>query len=167
MKTTHCNGLWFFLIGLSCLVLLSCQLTQSVLEAATPTTPPTNTPLPTPTETPTPPPTPTETPVPTATDTPTPIPSPTAPPSPTKVPPTRTPSVSKVTVVNNLNQMINISLSGQTYKAFSVRAHSTYNFEIPPGRYAYTFEAHNFYPQTGYIEFPPGPYTWNWGKAKP
>lgn len=167
MKSTSRTALWFCMIGLACLALLSCQLSQTVVEPASPTPPPTNTPLPPPTETPTqPPPTPTDTPLPPPTETATTVPSPTVPPPPTQVPPTDTPSLSLVTVVNNLNTTINISLSGPANKTFSVRAHSSYDFETPPGTYLYKLEAHNFYPQTGNVTFNPGPFTWTWGKAK-
>jgi hypothetical protein len=167
MKINSRKALWFLLIGLACLTLLSCQLTQTVLEQASPTPPPTDTPLPPPTETLTLPPPPTDTPPPPPTEAPTIVPSPTLPPTPTEIPPTDTPSLSIVTVVNNLGVTINISISGPANKTFSVRAHSTYTFETPPGRYAFRLEAQNFYPESGYVEFTPGPFTWTWGKARP
>jgi hypothetical protein len=169
MKSTSRLAVWLVFIGLVCLTLVSCKLGSFVLQQVTPTAPPTNTPLPTPvppTETPTLPPPPTNTPLPPPTEAPTAIPLPTDTPLPTPVPPTDTPSLSLVTVVNNLGQTINISITGPAQKTFSVRAHSEYTFETPPGQYTYRFEAQNFYPDTGYITFEPGPFTWTFGKAR-
>ena len=165
MKSIPRTVIWFCLIGLVCLTLLSCQLTQAVLEQASPTPPPTNTPLPT--ETPTQPPTPTDTPLPLPTETPTTIPSPTVPPPPTQVPPTDTPAMSLVTVVNNLGTTLTISIAKPANKTFSVSAHSTYSFEILPGTYTYRAEAKGFYPETGTVTFTPGQFTWPWGKTNP
>jgi hypothetical protein len=141
-----------------------------VVEQASPTPPPTNTPLPTATEAPTQtplPPTPTNTPLPTPTEVPTATPLPTDTPLPTAVPATDTPTLSLVTVVNNLTKTINITISGPANKSFQVRAHSEYYFETPPGTYMFKFEAQDFYPQTGSVTFNPGPFTWTFGKAKP
>jgi hypothetical protein len=167
MKPNARLAVWFCLIGLACLTLLSCQLTQAVLEPATPTPPPTNTPLPPPTEAPTQPPPPTDTPLPLPTETATTIPSPTLPPPPTEVPATDTPSMSQVTVVNNLGKALTISLAAPANKTFTVRPRSSYSFEIPPGTYTYRAEAQGFYPETGLQTFPPGPYNWIWGKESP
>ena len=164
MKLTSRTTLWFCLLGLACLVLLSCQLTQTVLESPSPTPPPTNTPLPPPTEAPTQPPPPTETPLPPPTETATTIPSPTVPPPPTEIPPTDTPALSQVTVKNNLGRTLDISIASPGNKTFSVRSHAEYSFEIAPGTYTYRAEAQGFYPETGTITFPPGPFTWTWGK---
>ena len=167
MRSTHRTAVWFYLIGLTCLALLSCQITQTVLEQASPTPPPTNTPQPSPTDTPTQPPTPTDTPLPAPTETATTIPSPTLPPPPTEIPSTDTPAMAQVELVNNLNAKINISLSGPANKTFSVNARSTYSFETPPGQYTYRFEAQNYYPETNFVTFVPGPNSWTFGKAKP
>jgi hypothetical protein len=163
MKTTSRFTVWFCLIGLACLTLLSCQLTQAVLAEPTPTPLPTQPPPPT--EAPTQPPPPTEAPtLPPPTEAPTVIPSPTLPPPPTEVPPTDTPSISEVTVVNNLSRALTISLAAPANKTFTVKAHSSYTFEVPPGTYTYKAEAVGFYPETGTQTFPPGPFTWTWGK---
>jgi hypothetical protein len=167
MRSTPRTAIWFCLIGLACLVLLSCQLTQSVVEQPSPTPPPTDTPLPSPTDTPTQPPTPTDTPLPPPTETATTIPSPTLPPPPTEIPPTDTPSITLLTVENNLGQKLEISLAGPENRTFSVRARSTFTIEIQPGVYTYQMEAQGFYPETGTLELPPGPFTWTWGKANP
>jgi hypothetical protein len=171
MRTRPRTAIWFCLTGLTCLVLLSCQVSQLIPGLASPTPTPTDTPQPSPTDVPTDTPiptnTPTDTPTPPPTATATPIPSPTVPPSPTEIPATHTPALSKVTVVSNLNQLINISLSGPENLSFQVQAHSKYEFETTPGRYAYRLQAKNFYDATGYVEFPPGPFTWTWGKAAP
>lgn len=165
MKSTSRLTVWFCLIVLVSLTLLSCQLTQAILEEPTPTPPPTQ--PPSPTEAPTQPPPPTETPLPPPTEAPTAIPSPTLPPPPTAVPPTDTPGMSQVTVVNNLGMPLTISLAKPANKTFTVNARSTYTFEIPPGTYTYRAEAKGFYPETGLQTFPPGPFTWTWGKENP
>ena len=165
MKSTSRIAVWFCLIGLVSLVLLSCQLTQAALESASPTPPPTNTPVPPPTEAPTQPPLPTDTPLPPPTEAPTAIPSPTVPPPPTEIPATDTPAISQVTVVNNLGRTLQISIASPGNKTFSIRSHSEYSFEIAPGTYTYRAEAQGFVPETGTITFPPGPFTWTWGKA--
>jgi hypothetical protein len=81
--------------------------------------------------------------------------------------PTETPGTSIVTVINNLNVPIQLSLNGPITKSFTVRAKSSVTIEIPPGKYSYYFKATNFEPSDGTIIFPPGPFTWRWGKAKP
>jgi hypothetical protein len=70
-------------------------------------------------------------------------------------------------VENNLGQKLEISLAGPTNRTFSVRARSTFSIEIQPGVYTYRVEAQGFFPETGTQEFPPGPFTWTWGKANP
>jgi hypothetical protein len=153
---------------LTCLVLLSCKFAnQTIIQIATATPPPTATSSPQPANTLTLSPTPTNTPFPT--DTPTPVPPPTKPPIPSKAlpVPTNTPGLSIVTVVNNLNVPIQLSLNGPASKSFTVRAKSSFTIEIPPGEYSYYCKATNFYPTDGKITFPPGPFTWTWGKAKP
>ena len=166
MRSTPATVVWFCLIGLACLVLLSCQFTQVLVEQPSPTPPPTDTPLPPPTDTPTLPPTSTltATPLPPPTETATAIPSPTVPPPPTEIPPTDTPSLSLVTVKNNLGKTLTITLAGPSSKKFSVNARSSFSFEIPPGVYTFRAEAQGFLPETGTQEFPPGPFTWTWGK---
>jgi hypothetical protein len=126
-------------------------------EAAKVTSTPTQ-PDPTDTATPTlsPSPTPSSTPKPTSTKRPT----------ATKIRATNTPRLSNVTIVNNMNVVINLTLNGPVIKAFSVQAHSSISFEIPPGIYTYTFKATNFYPDKGKVTIPPGEFTWTWGKAK-
>lgn len=158
---------WICLVGLACLTLLSCQLTQAVLEPATPTPLPTNTPLPPPTETPTQPPTPTDTPVPLPSDTPTTIPSPTIPPPPTAVPATDTPALSIVTWYNNLSRTLQVSISGPASRTFSIRPNGSFVTEIPPGTYTYRADATGFYPVLGTTTFAPGPQRFTFGKAKP
>lgn len=166
MNSHRSIGAWVRFVVLTCLVLLSCQFAeQNIFPTATP--PPTATPLPTSTATPTIPPTPTNTSLPT--DTPVPAVPPTIPPVPTNAPPipTDTPGLSIVTVINNLNVPIQLSLNGAVQKSFSVRAKSSVTIEVPPGVYTYYFKATNFMPTDGKVTFPPGPFTWTWGKAKP
>jgi hypothetical protein len=94
------------------------------------------------------------------------IPSPTLPPSPTVIFSTDTPSLSEVTVKNNLGRTLKISLNGPAQKTFSVNAHSSFSFETPPGVYSYQAEAQGFFPETGTVEFTAGPFTWTWGKEQ-
>jgi hypothetical protein len=149
------------------LILTACAPAQAPATATLPpTVAPTNTPLPSPTPTDTPIPTATATPLPTPTEVPTATPLPTDTPLPTAVPPTRTPALSKVTLVNNLAKNLKFTLSGPANKSFQVRAHSEYYFEIPPGTYTFKAEAQGFYPTSGSQTFPPGPFTWTWGKAR-
>jgi cytoskeletal protein RodZ len=131
MKSISRSTVWFCLIGLVCLTLMSCQLMQAIVEEPTPTPPPTQPPPPT--EAPTQPLPPTETPLPLPTEAPTAIPSPTLPPPPTAVPPTDTPASSQVTVVNNLSKPLTISIAKPANITFTVNARSTYTFEIAPG----------------------------------
>jgi hypothetical protein len=113
---------------------------------------------------------PTKTATPTVTPTPqpssTPKPSPTKRPTSTKVKATNTPGLTKVTVKNNMNVLINLILIGPIQKSFSVQSHSSFSFEAPPGMYTFKFKATNFYPQEGNLFIPPGEFTWTWGKAK-
>lgn len=166
MKSTSRLAVWSCLIGLACLTLLSCQLTQSVLEEPTATPLPTNTPLPPPTEAPTLPP-PTDTPLPPPTEAPTTIPSPTLPPAPTEVPPTDTPGMAVVTWYNNLGRTLEVSIVGPASKTFSIRSKGSFVTEIPPGTYTYRADATGFYPVTGTVTFVPGPQPYTFGKASP
>ena len=115
---------------------------------------------------------PTDTPLSTYTPVPpteTPIPSPTVPPAPntpTIIPPTATLGVCHVILVNNIAKNIRITLMGKQPRSFQVQANSTFEFDIEPGLYEYKFEAQNFNTTHGTVEFPPGGFTWTWGKAK-
>ncbi len=116
---------------------------------------------------PTPPP-PTDTPIPS--NTPTRLSPPTLPPTArpvaTRIQATKKPELSNVTIVNNLNAVIYLTLNGPIIKSFSVQAHSSYTFQAPAGGYSYTFKANNFYPDTGWMNVTPGEYTFTFGKAK-
>jgi hypothetical protein len=125
---------------------------------------PTLTPTPLPTDAPTVTPVPSATQIPT--DTPTSHPTMTKIPTATRVLATATTSMSQVKIVNNLNANVKMTLTGPTNKSFTINAHSTFEFEVLPGDYSYTFAAVNFVPQTGWITFPPGKFTWTWGKSR-
>jgi hypothetical protein len=151
-----------------CLALLACKLANAspnLLQPATETPLPTDTAIPTLEPTPTAVPTETQAPLPTATYTP--FPSPTTQPKDTKIPASATPGVTTLKVVNNLNQSLKLTLIGPITKGFQVNPHSSFTVEIEPGEYSYQMSATNFNPQSGKMTFPPGPFTWTWGKAKP
>lgn len=169
MNTKRNVYFWIRFILVASLILSACSLffpesddkpvESTPTEVEAPTEPPTDTPVPTDT------PLPTETPVP-PTDTP--IPSPTIPPAtntPTEIPPTATLAVSHVKIINRIAKNVRLTLIGPEQKSFQVKANSTYEFDIEPGQYEYQFEAQNFVSQNGIVVFPPGDFTWTWGKA--
>jgi hypothetical protein len=187
MKTHFRASIWFYLGSLICILLISCQLSSLSLTSLTSSgketslaadvnatltanaeteaakVPP-NQPVPTNTAIPPEPPTmqPSPTPQPSATL----QPSYTERPFVTEIQATDTPGLSNVTVKNNMNVVINLTLNGPIIKTFSVQPHSSFSFQAPPGNYTYAFKASNFIPQEGYLTIPPGEFTWTLGKAK-
>ena len=152
---------------------LGCGLMQGIIATATPTS--TNTPSPTTTYTSTPTTTHTHTPEPTATNTATlaptdtKIPTPTVPAilptvSPTKDLSTPKPEMSHVKFVNNLTTHLHISLNGPTVRSLSIAASAEHTFDIVSGEYRYEVTASGYLPAEGTITFPPGDFTWTWGK---
>jgi len=174
MNNIRYSKILIVISALACLVLLGCKA-FSALDST-----PTDTPIPPPTDTPIPP--ATDTPIPPATDTAVPTEAPTIPPTATEIPedtptqgppptvPTKTPSMSHVTFVNNLNAGLTVNLkdprTGTRVRSVSIFARSNATFDILAGEYNYSVIASGYVPQDGSITFPPGDFTWTWGKAR-
>jgi len=81
-------------------------------------------------------------------------------------PPTPASTMTNLTIVNNISVPITIKLRGSTPKTITISASSEVTFDIESGDYEYSFSAMGFNPNNGTHYFPPGEYTWTWGKAK-